>query len=141
MGCVLISGFASVYFERVLKKDHGGKAPTATAIDGIWVRNLQLYVSTVPATLIYALVSDREQILSQGFFYGYTPMVWVVVALQALGGQINAMIVNYTDNIVKMFAGGYVILAALLMEILLFQFRPTLMFGGGLVMVNVASVM
>jgi UDP-sugar transporter A1/2/3 len=43
-------------------------------------------------------------IRTQGFFCGYSPVVWGVVALQAVGGLVISLVVKNADNIVKGFA-------------------------------------
>ena len=44
------------------------------------------------------------KIEEKGFFYGYDLFVWYLVALNACGGLIVAVVVKYADNILKGFA-------------------------------------
>jgi UDP-sugar transporter A1/2/3 len=85
------SGFAGVYFEKVLKS---GKV-------SLWVRNVQLALlgCTMAVTAVYSY--DSAVVLQKGFFHGYTPLVWFVIALQAIGGLIVAVVVKYADNVMK----------------------------------------
>uniref|UniRef100_A0A1I8H9N5 UDP-galactose translocator n=1 Tax=Macrostomum lignano TaxID=282301 RepID=A0A1I8H9N5_9PLAT len=108
----LMSGFAGVYFEFVLKST--GKS--------LWWRNTQLSVEGVLLGLITALLGDGSRMLQLGFLHGYDK--WVV-----------AMVVQYTDNIVKGFAASAAILLACLVSVLAFDLRLgwELLVGGGLV--------
>lgn len=61
--------FQGVYFEKVLKSSD----------TSLWVRNIQMYLSGIVATLIGVFVKDGEKVLEKGFFFGYTPWVCFVV--------------------------------------------------------------
>ncbi|PAA84022.1 hypothetical protein BOX15_Mlig014677g1, partial [Macrostomum lignano] len=121
----LMSGFAGVYFEFVLKST--GKS--------LWWRNTQLSVEGVLLGLITALLGDGSRMLQLGFLHGYDKWVVGVVLLQSVGGLAVAMVVQYTDNIVKGFAASAAILLACLVSVLAFDLRLgwELLVGGGLV--------
>lgn len=55
------SGFAGVYFEKMLK---GG---TAT----LWVRNIQMGIPSVLVSIVSVILKDWGKIASNGFFHGY----------------------------------------------------------------------
>ncbi|KAA8583047.1 hypothetical protein FQN60_015593 [Etheostoma spectabile] len=95
---VICSGFAGVYFEKVLKSSD----------TSLWVRNIQMYLSGIVVTLIGVFMNDGEKILEKGFFFGYTPWVFFVVFLASVGGLYTSVVVKYTDNIMKAlsFASG-----------------------------------
>lgn len=61
--------FQGVYFEKVLKSSD----------TSLWVRNIQMYLSGIVATLIGVYVKDGEKVLDKGFFFGYTSWVCFVV--------------------------------------------------------------
>lgn len=65
---------------------------------------------------------------SNGFFFGYTNIVWFVIALQAIGGLLVAVVVKYTDNILKGFATSASIITSSLLAVALFGFEPSLLF-------------
>lgn len=71
----LLSGFANVYFEKVVKQK--------TEVT-IWVRNVQLGLFSLPqaASLVAA---DSMVIAQHGALVGFTPLAWSVVILKALG--------------------------------------------------------
>ena len=48
--------------------------------------------------------NDWDNVAHGGFFQGYTPVVVVLVLLQAFGGLVVAVAVKYADNILKVFA-------------------------------------
>lgn len=61
--------FQGVYFEKVLKSSD----------TSLWVRNIQMYLSGIVATLLGVYVKDGEKVLDKGFFFGYTSWVCFVV--------------------------------------------------------------
>jgi UDP-galactose transporter len=96
------SGFAGVLFEAVLKR-------SSTTL---WERNIQLALFGLIFSVFY---SFSDAALLEDFFRGYTPLVWSIIFLQATGGLLIAMVVSYTDNIVKAFATSFsIILSAFL---------------------------
>lgn len=66
------SGFAGVYFEKVLK---GSKV-------SVWLRNVQLGLFGTIIAFIAAYLKDGADIQEKGFFFGYNKLVWCVVANQ-----------------------------------------------------------
>ncbi|KAI7721904.1 nucleotide-sugar transporter [Hortaea werneckii] len=116
-----LSGMAGVYFEKVLK-DPKGDAHRQS----VWVRNVQLsFYSLWPALLIGVLFKDGEQIAKTGFFTGYNWVVWLAITLQAIGGVVVALAVNYADNIAKNFATSISILVSFLASVFFFDFNIT----------------
>ncbi|KAI7005818.1 P-loop containing nucleoside triphosphate hydrolase protein, partial [Hortaea werneckii] len=116
-----LSGMAGVYFEKVLK-DPKGDAHRQS----VWVRNVQLsFYSLWPALLIGVLFKDGEQIAKTGFFTGYNWVVWLAITLQAIGGVVVALAVNYADNIAKNFATSISILVSFLASVFFFDFHIT----------------
>ena len=148
------SGFAGVYTEKLLKQT------TAS----LWVRNIQLAVWSVVAgffgmrvlvtccffssswlallpsnttTLLTGIYSsnDANTVHANGFFGGYTTVVWVVVVLQAGSGIIVALVIKVADNIVKNFSVAMSLLLATVISIPLFDFQPTMYFVFGSILV------
>ena len=71
-----------------------------------------------------------------GFFSGYSPVVWTVIALQAVGGLAIALVVKNADNIVKGFATSLSLLLSVYASHLLFAdvvISPLLFFGSAAV--------
>lgn len=88
------SGFAGVYFEKILK---GQKV-------SVWMRNVQLGLFSVVLGMFGVIYNDRAAVSEGGFFQNYNSMVWVVITLQGLGGLVIAAVIKYADNILKSFA-------------------------------------
>uniref|UniRef100_A0A8C2SML9 Solute carrier family 35 member A2 n=1 Tax=Coturnix japonica TaxID=93934 RepID=A0A8C2SML9_COTJA len=124
----LSSGFAGVYFERLLKSSKSS----------IWVRNAQLGVIGTVVGLAAMLAAEGRAVVTFGFFHGYTAAVWAVVVNQAAGGLLVAVVVRYADNIMKGFATALSIVASTAASAQLFGFRPKGAFVVGTVMVVVA---
>ncbi|XP_018562573.1 UDP-galactose translocator isoform X2 [Anoplophora glabripennis] len=116
-----LSGFAGVYFEKMLK----GSDVT------VWMRNVQLSLCSVPFGLISCFTYDGQIIKEKGFFFGYDKFVNYLIVLQACGGLIVAVVVKYADNILKGFATSLAIVISCVASIYIFNFELTLQFALG----------
>ncbi|XP_051264808.1 CMP-sialic acid transporter [Dicentrarchus labrax] len=125
---VLCSGFAGVYFEKVLKSSD----------TSLWVRNIQMYLSGIVVTLIGVYMNDGDKILEKGFFFGYTPWVCFVVFLASVGGLYTSVVVKYTDNIMKGFSAAAAIVLSTVASVLLFGLQITISFASGALLVCVS---
>ncbi|XP_059143168.1 UDP-N-acetylglucosamine transporter-like [Physella acuta] len=123
-----MSGFASVYFEKILKGSR----------QSVWIRNVQLGVLGSIMGAITMFVNDGEKLLENGFFHGYDYVVWFVVCLQSLGGLLIAVVVKYADNILKVFATSGAIICSCVASIYFFEFRLSLEFTVGACLVIAA---
>ena len=98
--CVLsascTSGFAGVYFEKVLKSTNSS----------IWLRNIQLAIIGIGFAMVTCIANDFDHINIKGFFHGYDMLVCIVILLAALGGLVVAVVVKYADNVLKGFAAS-----------------------------------
>lgn len=131
--CVVIScamsGFAGVYFEKILKGTKGS----------VWLRNVQLGALGVIIGLITMEINDGAAVTEKGFFFGYSNTVWFVICVQSFGGLCVAVVVKYADNILKGFATSAAIILSCIASIYFFDFILTLQFtlGASLVMYSV----
>lgn len=125
----LMSGFAGVYFEKILK---GTK-------QSIWLRNVQLGFIGVIFGLIAMEINDGAKVHEKGFFFGYDWVVWVVIFIQAFGGLMVAVVVKYADNILKGFATSGAIILSCLASMYFFDFKLSIQFSIGATLV-IASV-
>ncbi|XP_027710857.1 CMP-sialic acid transporter isoform X2 [Vombatus ursinus] len=125
---VLCSGFAGVYFEKVLKSSD----------TSLWVRNIQMYLSGIVVTLAAVYMSDGGEVIEKGFFYGYTYYVWFVILLASVGGLYTSVVVKYTDNIMKGFSAAAAIVLSTVASVLLFGLQITLNFALGTLLVCVS---
>lgn len=166
MAC-LTSGFAGVWFEKILKgvgasssssskagagsssssaepgAQPGVTAPSTQAApaaprSSMWIRNIQMGLTSVVLALLAVYSKDRAVVAEKGFFYGYNASVVGVILLQALGGLVVAAVVKYADNILKGFGSSVSIVISCALEWLFFDFRPSLRFLLGAGLVNAA---
>lgn len=128
----LTSGFAGVYFEKILKESKAS----------LWIRNLQLGLFGIVSATLIVIVNDSDQIFGvqgKGFFFGWNTLVIIVVFNQALGGFLVALVVKYADNILKGFAVSFSIILSSILSVQLFDFSISSYFllGTGLVLTSV----
>lgn len=121
----LSSGFSGIYFEKILKGTGSN----------IWVRNVQLGLFGFILGMLGVWMTNAKEVAEGGFFQGYSPLVWAVVAINSIGGLMVAVVVKYADNILKGFATSLAIIFSSLLSIIFFNFKPTPNFlvGAGLV--------
>ncbi|KAJ8356070.1 hypothetical protein SKAU_G00188640 [Synaphobranchus kaupii] len=125
---VICSGFAGVYFEKVLKSSD----------TSLWVRNIQMYLSGIVVTLVGVFLSDGAMVIEKGFFFGYTPWVWFVVMMASVGGLYTSVVVKYTDNIMKGFSAAAAIVLSTVASVTLFGLQITVTFASGAMLVCVS---
>lgn len=125
IGC-FCSGFAGVYFEKMMK---GGKKVS------MWVKNAQLasfsVLIGVLTVMAKGLDKDPSTGLSRPIYYGFTTPVWIMVFNNALGGLCVAFVIKHADNILKGFACALATILATLVSVPLFGFelKPTFFVG------------
>ncbi|KAF8409889.1 hypothetical protein HHK36_002407 [Tetracentron sinense] len=88
----LLSGFAGVYTEAIIKK-----RPSRN----INVQNIWLYVFGMAFNAIAILIQDFDAVMNKGFFHGYTLITTLMILNHALSGIAVSMVMKYADNIVK----------------------------------------
>jgi UDP-sugar transporter A1/2/3 len=120
------SGLAGVYFEMVLK---GSQAD-------LWVRNVQLSLfsllpALVPVIFNNAGSSADGRSFPFSLFANFSGWAWATVLTQVFGGLITAIVIKYSDNIMKGFATSLSIVISFLASVALFDFRITLAFVVG----------
>lgn len=125
LGACFISGFAGIYFEKILKGSD----------ISVWVRNVQLSLLSLPFGLITCFLNDGNTLRKQSFFFGYDLFVCYLIVLQAGGGLIIAMVVKYADNILKGFATSLAIVISCIVSIYLFSFKLSFQFTLGAALV------
>ncbi|KAJ1639969.1 nucleotide-sugar transporter-domain-containing protein [Pavlovales sp. CCMP2436] len=129
------SGFASVYFEKMLKPVSG--MPSAS----LWVRNVQLGLFALPTAALTALFNDGAAIREHGLLSGFGGAAVGVVMLNAAGGLLVAAVIKYADNIVKTFATVISIILSALLSVPLFGLVPSAGLLQGLALVCISVVL
>ncbi|KAG8904506.1 hypothetical protein FRB99_001639 [Tulasnella sp. 403] len=132
----MTSGLAGVYFEMVLK---GSQAD-------LWVRNVQLSLfSLLPALVPVVFSSNPASPASGGgwfpwhLFQNFGLWAWATVLIQVFGGLVTAVVIKYSDNIMKGFATSLSIIISFLASVALFDFSITLPFVIGASVVLAAT--
>lgn len=127
----LSSGCAGVYFEKMLKD--GSKL-------SVWQRNLQLAMySVLIGFLGLASTGQVKSVIEKGFFQGYTPITWINVTVQGAGGLLIAIVIKYTDNIMKNIATSVSTVLCAFMSMIIFNTPLNVFFIFGAMMVNYAA--
>lgn len=128
VSCVT-SGFAGVYFEKVLK----------SAKDlSLWERNVQLATYSIVMAFGTVVSKDFSRVVNEGPFVGMSASAFFVVVLQAAGGLMIAVVVRYTDNIAKAFATSISVIISCTISIFFFDFHPPVIFFLGAMLVGMA---
>lgn len=107
MSCVL-SAFAGIYSEVLLKKDGGRHS--------LHLQNVMLYSWGVVFNSIAIAIRDHAAISANGFFHGFAPLVWLLVANNALNGLAISAVLKFADNIVRVFAHAAAMLLTMMLE-------------------------
>ena len=131
-GC---SGLAGVYVENVLK--------ARDSQFDLWDRNIQLSLyGLLFAVLSIALTpSEQRHFASHSFFYGYSWLTHVVIALGSVGGLLVATVTLYLDNIMKNFASvASIVLTCLTSALVLHERQIEAQFVCGVVAVGLAML-
>ncbi|KAH0747295.1 hypothetical protein KY285_008952 [Solanum tuberosum] len=88
----LLSGFAGVYTEAIIKK-----RPSRN----INVQNFWLYVFGMIFNAFAIMTQDFDAVMNDGFFHGYSLITVLMILNHALSGIAVSMVMKYADNIVK----------------------------------------
>ncbi|KAF7127591.1 hypothetical protein RHSIM_Rhsim11G0198300 [Rhododendron simsii] len=115
----LLSGFAGVYTEAIIKK-----CPSRN----INVQNFWLYVFGMGFNAIAILIQDFDAVMNKGFFHGYSLITTLMIINHALSGIAVSMVMNYADNIVKVYSTSVAMLLTAVVSVFLFGFHISLPF-------------
>jgi len=101
---VTTSGFASIYFEKVIKTSKDNLT--------IWERNLQLAFGSIIIYLAFILYHKGETV---GYGGGWTQITLILSVLGAAGGFLVALSIQHADAILKTLSTtGAIILSSIL---------------------------
>ncbi|CAL4900518.1 unnamed protein product [Urochloa decumbens] len=125
----LLSGFAGVYTEAIIKK-----RPSRN----INVQNFWLYIFGVIFNLVAICVQDYDAVMNKGFFHGYSFITVLMILNHALSGIAVSMVMKYADNIVKVYSTSVAMLLTAVVSVFLFSFHLSLAFFLGSTVVSVS---
>uniref|UniRef100_F6I0Q6 CMP-sialic acid transporter 4 n=1 Tax=Vitis vinifera TaxID=29760 RepID=F6I0Q6_VITVI len=115
----LLSGFAGVYTEAIIKK-----RPSRN----INVQNFWLYVFGMVFNAVAIVIQDFDAVMNKGFFHGYSLITVLMIVNHALSGIAVSMVMKYADNIVKVYSTSVAMLLTALVSVFLFGFHLSLAF-------------
>jgi len=125
------SGFAAVYTQKMLQQT------TAS----VWIRNVQLGLFGSVMGLAVAFTSDGPKIRQDGFFQGYSGRVTSVIAMNALGGLLCAVMLKYAGATLGCFSTALsIVLTATLSWSMTQDFTPDALFALGTFLAMAASL-
>ncbi|KAE8711762.1 CMP-sialic acid transporter 4 [Hibiscus syriacus] len=125
----LLSGFAGVYTEAIIKK-----RPSRN----INVQNFWLYIFGMAFNAVAILIQDFVAVMNKGFFHGYSIITTLMILNHALSGIAVSMVMKYADNIVKVYSTSVAMLLTAVVSVFLFGFNLTLAFFLGATVVSVS---
>lgn len=143
----LSSGFAGVYFERLLK-DRAGSRPEKDPFGvsaghgraSIWMRNIQLGLFGLVLSAAAMVVYQGAEVAENGFFYGYSWLVLGIVFIQAVGGLLVSLVIAHADNVLKVLSTSLSIVLSSWLSHVVFGTRltPKMCVGCALVLLSIA---
>ncbi|XP_058073398.1 CMP-sialic acid transporter 2-like isoform X2 [Magnolia sinica] len=125
----LLSGFAGVYTEAIIKK-----RPSRN----INVQNFWLYVFGMAFNAVAIFIQDFDAVMNKGFFHGYSLITTCMILNHALSGIAVSMVMKYADNIVKVYSTSVAMLLTAVVSVFLFGFHLSLAFFLGSTVVSVS---
>jgi solute carrier family 35 (UDP-sugar transporter), member A1/2/3 len=106
----------------------------------VCARARHLTIGLINDVMLSKVYNDYAVVSEDGFFQNYNMMVWVVIALQGLGGLVIAAVIKYADNILKSFGTSLsIIVTGLISYYFLDDFTISMYFTMGTALV-IASV-
>ncbi|XP_066572891.1 probable UDP-sugar transporter protein SLC35A4 [Amia ocellicauda] len=119
----LVSGLAAVYTERILKTQ---RLPL----------NLQNFFLYVFGVLVNFSIHFTHT--SPGFFEGFSPLVWAIVASQALNGLLMSVVMKHSSNITRLFVISCSMLVNAALSVWLFGLQLTPLFFVAVLLIGLA---
>lgn len=112
---IILSGFASIYFEKAIKND-----TSSEGLD-IWARNFQLGLHSIVIYVILLVGNPTSTTGTSGaILVNWTPLASALSVLGACGGLLVALSIKYGDSVLKTLAiSGSIVYAAIVDRFLL----------------------
>ncbi|MCO5599148.1 hypothetical protein L7F22_053248 [Adiantum nelumboides] len=102
------------------------------------VQNFWLYIFGIVFNAFAIFTQDFDAVMNKGFFYGYTTITVCMITNHALSGIAVSMVMKYADNIVKVYSTSVAMLLTAVISMMLFNFKLTLPFVLGSLVVSIA---
>ena len=113
IGCLAVfcscvtSGFAAVYFEKVLKQ----KTDSTKKQLSVYIRNMQLAFWSIGLGTFPIFMSEDWNLVKQnGLFQGFTLIVLAIIVFQAITGLLVGFVMKYADSVLKVCMYGWFML-------------------------------
>lgn len=129
LSCI-ISGFAGVYFEKLIKQNES---------ISIYIRNVQLAIWGATFGLFTVFLSSESLVEEYGFFQNYNFLTFGVIVTLAITGILNAFVIKYADNVLKGFAASISTVVASLVSSFAFnnELNKLFVIGSGTVVMSI----
>jgi len=128
---------SSTAFSSAASSSTASSVPDRTPVS-VFVRNVHL--ATVSIAVCTALTLwDAQEIATHGLTKGYTPMLWLTLAVQALGGMLVAWVIHHSNNIFKCFLSAASIVLTVVVDAVMGEAVSPVVFVGCMC-VTVATV-
>ena len=142
VGIALLSGFAAVYTEGVLKRGatrSGGHAARDSRGAALAYTQIQMATASVLTIGVFATARDARAIAEHGLWAGFDGSAMCAVASSAMGGLIVSAVLKYADSVLKGYAtSGSVVLTGLLSSALFgTQLDATFLLAVAIVVVSI----
>ena len=106
----------------------------------MWMSELSLAIWSIPFGVAGVLVKDLEVVKYHGIFTGFSPVVFLVIAITAIGGLFSLIVVMELDNIVKNLTNSLSFVPVTVLCFYFFHFhpQPTFFVGASIVLLAVS---
>lgn len=124
-------------------------------LPSLWMRNIQLSFFCIIFAYLQGLTDKQAEEKTSGFFdfasvyededngksylHGFNGWVWLLVALQAMGGLLCAAVMKYADNVMKGLANGISLVVASIISVFLLKAKlsSTFPLGAAIIFLSV----
>jgi UDP-sugar transporter A1/2/3 len=128
----LLSGFAGVYQERIVK----GSLQLP-----IHYLNIQMCLFSIVTNVVSVVAQDGLGVFATGLLHGYTSVTWAVVLIQSVGGILVSLVIRYASNLAKSYVVSVAIVLTGILSFMFMGFDPNAEFLIGAVLVVVSIVL
>jgi UDP-sugar transporter A1/2/3 len=80
-------------------------------------------------------IRNGHEVKTNGILYGYTEFVWISTIVNSTCGLLFALVITYSDNILKGFASAISIVLSCIIAMKFFDFQLTIPFSTGSLLV------